>query len=262
VRPGPVTIIGEEGAVLSGDGNDLNGPRIVHNSYTIEGLEIADTNEGLRVERAKDVTLRFVKVHGVNNECIRFRYDSEVTLEDSEVYDCGLDGNGEGVYVGLAPEQQDKYDGREDRTFAMIRRLRSHDVSEGVDVKENARAVVEDSEVWGAWDEKSGAIDFRSDGNEAYRNVLRDSAGAGIRIGGDKRDTTDDSECDGTDCWGARNVLRDNVAFGNEGAGYRMMWAPQDIDCSNRGEDNDAGLFVYGSDVEWRVGCDEEARAR
>ena len=253
-RPGPVTIAGEPGAVLTGDGED-NGLRIVHDQYTLQGVEMRDVGEGLRIEGAKDVLIRGVEVHHVENECIRVRFASDATLEDVTVHHCGLEGNGEGVYVGLAPEQQDKFDGKEDPSFARITRLLAYETSEGVDVKENARAVVLDSEITASWDEKSGAIDFRSDGNEAHGNVLHGNDGAGIRVGGDRRGALDDAECDGSDCWGEGNILRDNRAFDNDGAGYRFMWAPQDVDCSNLGDNNKDGLFAYGERVDWRVPC-------
>jgi len=254
-REGPITVQAESGSVyLDGSAGSKNGPRIVHSYYTWKNIEIKNTNEGLRVERAHDVLLEKISVHHVKNECVRFRFASSVTYIDGLVHDCGLTGNGEGVYIGLAPEQQSKFNGNPDPTFAHIARLKAYNVSEGVDVKENARAIVEDSEVWAAWDKNSGAIDFRSDGNEAYRNYLHDNKGAGIRMGGDKRGSTSDQDCDGVDCWGRDNVLRGNRSDKNL-YGYKFMWGPQDADCSNVGFGNTNGLYYYGSDVTWRLIC-------
>ncbi|HWP02075.1 MAG TPA: DNRLRE domain-containing protein [Gemmatimonadaceae bacterium] len=249
-REGPVLIEPDAGAsvILDGQGGRLNGPRFVHSSYTARGLEVRNTKEGVRIERARGVILEGLHIHHVKNECVRLRYQTtESIVRNSRIHDCGLDGNGEGIYLGTAPEQRYKNGGNPDETDRnLIEGNEIWAVEEGIDIKEDSsHNVVRANVVHHTTDENSGGLNVRSDDNQILGNYSYANRGAGFRFGGDI--AWHPLYGDGYH-YGVRNVLRDNRADGNARYGYKFMHGPQDADCSNSGEGNGGELYHFGGE--------------
>src|SRR5687768_14889827 len=127
-------------AVIDGQNQKLNGPRIVHSYYTVRGLTMRNLNEGVRIEGVKGVVFESNVIHRVKNECLRVRFGStENTVRRNTIHTCGTEGNGEGIYIGTAPEQRSKYGGKADGSIGnTISENNIYNVEEGVDVKEDS----------------------------------------------------------------------------------------------------------------------------
>ncbi len=136
--------------------------------------------------------------------------------------------NGEGIYVGAAPEQAD---GEPDRTSDVV--IRGNQIrapAECVDVKEGATAVViEANACRGGRDPRSGGISVRGNGVVVRDNDITDQAGAGVRLGGDER-------ADGVD-----NEVVGNRITEVDGYGVKVERLPQRAVCENRIDGADAG---------------------
>jgi hypothetical protein len=239
-RPGaPIRIIGD-GARLVGDG-DGRLLQILHDHTTLEGFDLSGADILVWVQQASGVRLLGNRLHDAGGECVRLKYfatDNEVAGND--IGPCGLQGfdlgddrkNGEGVYIGTAPEQlgrnpsddADRSDGNHvhDNVISVP--------AECVDVKEFARAnVVEDNRCTGSRDPDGAGFSSRGEGTVFRNNVSSGHVGAGIRLGGD-------GEADGVG-----SVVIGNELSGNEGYGLKVMRTPQGTICGNRVEDNGGG---------------------
>lgn len=248
----PIIIEPETGAtpILDGDNNTLNAIRVVHSYYTIRNLDIRNTKEGVRLEGVTGVVLENNVIHHISNEGIRLRYFAiGNTVRNNTIYGCGLNGNGEGIYIGTAPEQRYRNNGEPDTSINnVISGNEIYDVEEGIDIKEDSSFnTIENNEIHGATDPKSGGINVRADENYLHGNLSYNNAGAGFRFGGD----VTYSPIHGNNYhYGVSNVLRNNVARDNAGHGYKFMNGPQDADVSNTGSGNGGNLYYYGSGVE------------
>jgi hypothetical protein len=114
----PITITADAGATLQcSDGRCLE---IVNSYYVIDGLSITGGTSNLYVSGASagkyvhDVVVRNSTFRGNNTgECIRVKYQAyAVEIANNDIADCGKgrygvggSKNGEGVYIGTAPEQ-------------------------------------------------------------------------------------------------------------------------------------------------------------
>jgi hypothetical protein len=246
-----ITITSEPGAraIIDGRGATLDAPRLVHSYVTLRGLEIRDTREGVRVEGAEGAVLANNEIHHVDNECVRLRFSTrQARVERNVVHHCGLRGNGEGIYVGVAPEQRAKNGGQADlSTGNTIAHNEVYSVQEGIDVKEDASGTtVVANFVHDATDPNSGGINVRGDDNYIAANRSFRNAGAGFRVGGD---IATHPLLGPGHAYGTHNTLVDNVAEGNAKYGYKFMRGPQLADCSNRGADNGGRLYYFDGPV-------------
>lgn len=237
----PITIEAAPGAQPVIDGGGFRtGPQILHSYIVFRGIEVKNMRFGMRIEGARNVVVRDSVIHGVGGECLRLQYGAfRNTVLNNRIFDCGLVTNGEGIYVGTAPEQSARNSGQPDRsTNNVIDGNEIFRVTEGIDLKEDANYnTVRFNTVSEARDPNSGGINIRSDSNNVYGNSSRDSAGSGFRIGGDIVDGRQH---------GLNNRLRDNTAADNLDYGYKIMVTPQNIDCSNRAFRNLLGAFTAG----------------
>lgn len=267
-RRASVTVTGPASAVVKGAGNSrivqVQHDGTVLDGFTVDGLHGAsDTVAGYRLKlvyvmsttpgngvsglRMTGMTLR-----NAADECVRLRYlvtGAEVsgnTISTCGVADFRFGGggkNGEGIYVGTAPEQQGG-NGAPDAAPDVSRGNRIHHNTidtrgnECVDVKENSTAnFVEYNDCTGQRDTSSGGLDARGSGNTFRYNTVHGNRGVGIRLGGD-------TATDGT-----HTGIYGNTITQNAGGGIKFMRTPQGPVCDNTMSGNTGGDSVgtYGS---------------
>ena len=239
--PGAPIVIQGWGARLEGDGSG----RLVtigHSYVTFEGFDVSHADKGIWVEGANHVRIVGNVVHDVGGECIRLKYRAVANeVAGNRIGPCGLVGfqpagtkrNGEGVYIGTAPEQLSRNPTPEpdasDRNWVHDNTVTT--AAECVDVKEGAsRNVVEFNTCTGGQDVNGSSFDSRGNGNLFLSNTATGGKGAGIRLGGD---TPND---------GIGNTVRGNVLRNNGGYGIKLMRKPQATICGNQIEGNASGV--------------------
>jgi hypothetical protein len=267
-RRNDVTITGPADAVLLGAGGSrilqVQHDRTTLTGFTIDGLfGSPDSIDGYRgklvyvmsTTPGRGVTglrIRGMQLRNAGDECVRIRYlvtDAEVSA--SRIGPCGVrdfvfdEGgkNGEGIYLGTAPEQQGA-NGAPDARPDVSTGNRIHDNlidtrgNECVDVKENSTAnVVERNVCTGQQDPESAGFDSRGSGNVFRYNVSVDNVGAGLRFGGD------------TPADGVGNDAYGDLIARNAGGGIKFQATPQGRLCGNATTGNTGGDAVgaYGA---------------
>ncbi|MDQ0560058.1 hypothetical protein QO004_001840 [Rhizobium mesoamericanum] len=253
----PITIEGSLASVVKGGGQprviEINHSYIELRNFTVDGrFERANTKKSYRDKLlyvigntpGKELTgLRVLgmDIRNAGGECVRLRYQARQNeIAYSRISSCGRfdflfdDGgkNGEGIYIGTAPEQlggRGAPDGAIDRSD----RNRIHDNviatggNECVDIKEGSSGnIVEKNSCTGQKDPNSGGFDSRGNSNVFRYNLVYDVVGAGVRLGGDE-------ESDGVN-----NDVYGNT-FRNVGVGLiRAQRAPQGKICENISQNN------------------------
>lgn len=261
-KDAPITVTGPATAIIQGGGNgrifEVNHDYLVLNGFTIDGqyspgayrdkllyVHGIETRDGVTGLKVQHLTLR-----NAGGECMRLRYFVQQSeISDTVVGPCGRDDfpngvygggakNGEGIYVGTAPEQRG--DGKNptadpdlttdnwihDNTF-------NTQGNECVDIKEAAtRNLVEHNTCTGQKDSESGGFDARGSGNTFRYNEVYGNLGAGVRLGGDAN----------TD--GINNNVYENTIHDNKSGGIKFQRAPQARVCSNMMTGNTGGNAV------------------
>lgn len=256
----PIRIVGDRQSILhGGDGNRVIQ---VHHSYiTLEGFSIDGrfreeehpssykdkliyVVSSTRGRGVKGVRLLNLSLRNAGGECIRFRYlanHNEVAYNDID--HCGIHDfrfaralkaagetvgkNGEGIYIGTAPEQRANGKSPDDRVDHSDSNWIHHNIiktwgNECVDIKEGAsQNLVEHNTCVGQLDPKSAGFDARGNLNTFRFNTVSDCAGAGFRLGGD-------TEKDGID-----NVVMFNHIENCRGGGVKIQRQPQGRLCGN-----------------------------
>jgi hypothetical protein len=253
-RPGaPITITGSQNAVVRGETSNNRIIEINHDYITLKGFKVDGWDgQGATRDDFRDKLIYAIGTQpqkGVNGlvitqmtiqndggECVRLRYmaqDNEVS--HSTVRHCGIydfrfkEGgkNGEGIYIGTAPEQ--RRDGR-NPTADVDRSKRNHIHhnlietygNECVDVKEGASDnLVEHNTCRHQQDPESGGMDARGNANTFRFNIIEQNVGAGVRLGGDEED-------DGT-----HNNVYENTIKNNQRGALRVVRFPQGAICGN-----------------------------
>jgi hypothetical protein len=224
---------------------ELAHPYYVFDRFSIEGgssnLYMMGTTAGSYVHDVKvlNSTLRGARGGGTG-ECIRVKYHAyNVEIAHNDIADCGLGKccddtkNGEGVYIGTAPEQlDDKNPSPEpDRTHHVwVHHNRMRPLNECVDIKEAAHDnLVEHNTCTGQRDENSGGMGARGgrvgEGNIFRFNLITDTVGACVRFGGDDAPDGTGNDFYGNTC---RNIKGDY--------GVSQQRTPQGNVCANRFE--------------------------
>jgi hypothetical protein len=247
----PITIRGGQKAVIYGsssrifqihhsylvlDGFQINGQWSRGNtakSFRDKLLYVIGARPGKGVEGLK---IKHMLIQNAGGECIRLRYFarhnevSHTTVRNCGIYDFRFAGggkNGEGIYIGTAPEQTK--DGKnptaepDGSAYNYIHHnLIETNGNECVDIKEAAFAnLVEHNTCRGQSDDKSGGFDARGNNNVFRYNLVEHTLGAAVRLGGD-------SEEDGT-----HNDVYGNT-FKNNGRGpLNIQRLPQGKICGN-----------------------------
>jgi len=258
----PITIHGPPGAILKGGGKsrvfEIHHDNITLDGFTIDGLW-GDPGrlEGYRekllyvVGRQPRDGVSGLKILGMTfrnagGECLRLRYfaqHNEVAF--SSFVGCGVHDfkfgagkrNGEAIYIGTAPEQRGNGENPTadvDQSSANWIHDNTFDTqgNECVDIKEGASAnVVEGNRCTGQRDPNSGGFDARGSYNIIRNNLSFGNVGAGIRLGGD-------TAKDGID-----NQVYGNTIYGNGAGGIKVVHGPQQL-CGNDLGENKRGDVV------------------
>jgi hypothetical protein len=231
----PIVLRGHD-AMLAGDpersGRIL---QVRHDHWVVERFAVSGQDVGIWIEGARDVVVRSNEIHQFRGECVRVKYlSSDVLVERNAIHDCGREDfvespgsgkNGEGVYIGTAPEQLDRNPTAvSDQTTRVL--VRDNVIAtrgnECVDIKEGATAnIVEFNDCTDQRDAESGGFDARGSGNVFRYNRSWGNDGAGIRLGGD------------TEADGIENDVIGNELADNSGAGIKVMRRQQGRVCGN-----------------------------
>ncbi len=256
----PITIEPALGAKVIFDfGWAGNAPRFVNSYYVFRNVEVRRFVQGIRIENAHDVVIENINLHHGQHECLRLRHFARNnTIRNNKVHFCGASndttridgGNGEGIYIGTAPEQRSRNDDRPDTsTGNVIYRNEVYETTEGVDVKEDSSyTVIEENHIRNVSDKNSGGINVRADNVKVSKNLSENNAGSGFRFGGDKNVFS--PEFGSNHNYGSLNILRDNSALNNAEYGYKFMWGPQDMGCTNKASGNASAAFYFADGVE------------
>lgn len=264
-----VTISGPATAIVKGAGNSrifqVRHDNTTMDGFTIDGLfgssndaagyrdkliyAMSTTTAGNGVD---GLTISNMTLKNAGGECVRLRYlITGADLYYNKIGPCGVHDfkfngggkNGEGIYVGTAPEQQGLNGAPDDRPdVSRDNRIHHNTIktagNECVDVKENSTAnIVENNYCTQQLDPNSGGLDARGNGNTFRYNNVYDNVGAGIRLGGD------------TEEFGINNNIYGNTITGNDAGGIKFMRTPQGQICGNTMSGNTGGNSVgtYGS---------------
>jgi hypothetical protein len=244
VRPGlpdrPIRLVGR-GAELDGGGGGGHLVELTHGHIELVGFSLSGADTLVWVEGATGVRVLDNHLHDAGHECVRLKAgatDNEVAR--NRVERCGRIGfdldrgakNGEGIYLGTAPEQigRNPERGPDPTNGNWVHDNQVVTPAECIEVKEHALGnVVERNACRGGRDPKGAGIASRGVGTVLRDNVVTANAGAGIRLGGDGlRD-------------GVATVVVGNTLAGNRGFGLLVRREPQGLICGNRVHGNGRG---------------------
>ena len=247
----PIVITADPGAYLEcpapNEGDVARCFQLGHSSYRFVDFAIVGGSSNLYMvgagpgEHVTDVKVLNSVFRGApgggTGECIRIKYQaSAIEIAGNDIADCGLgkccDGskNGEGIYIGTAPEQLDEKNPtpeRDETNDVWVHHNTIRSLNECVEAKEAVHSIlVEHNSCKGQLDEESGAFGSRGGqvgrGNVFRFNLVEGADGACVRFGGD-----DEPEGTGNDFYG--NVCTD---IGAE-YGIKQQRDPQGLVCGN-----------------------------
>ncbi|MBW3573493.1 MAG: hypothetical protein KY450_01335 [Actinobacteria bacterium] len=260
----PIRITGPRDAVLKGAGSSriaqVHHDFITLDGFTIDGLHGSSTSaSGYRDkliyaigkvagDGVKNLRINNMLLKNAGGECVRIKYLAENNVvENSTITNCGVydfkfggtGKNGEGIYIGTAPEQTSLNPSNvRDVSKNNVVRNNTFDTqgNECVDIKEGSTAnVVSGNSCTGQKDPNSAGLDSRGSGNTFDDNRSFNNVGAGVRLGGD-------TSSDGTN-----NNVRRNELYGNGVGGIKFMATPQGEICGNYGAQRGSAVGTYGS---------------
>ncbi len=272
----PITITGPSDAVVKGGGNariiQIQHDYITLRGFTVDGLYGEPNSiDGYRdklvyVQGSQDhdgvtgLRVLYMTIKNAGGECMRLRYfvtQSEIaynTITSCGHFDYSFDDggkNGEGVYIGTAPEQRN--DGKNptsDTDESNVNLIHNNTIdtqgNECVDIKEDSKYnIVEYNSCTGQKDTDSGGMDSRGGYNIFRYNEIFGNAGAGVRLGGDTVDQNINNDV-------YNNIIRDN-----ENGGIKFQAAPQGEICGNTMSNNTKGNAVgeYGEEFDPAAEC-------
>jgi len=259
----PIIIAGTKEAIVKGGGKarifEINHDYITLSGFTIDGQHSSsNSKEGYRDKliyalgkgEKKGVTglkIMSMEIKNAGGECIRLRYFAQKneiaynTITRCGVVDFEFKGggkNGEGIYIGTAPEQlkDDKNptaDTDESNNNWIHHNTINTQGNECVDIKEGSSGnIVEHNNCTGQKDKESAGLDSRGNNNVFRYNEIYGNLGAGIRFGGDEDED------------GINNDAYDNTIRNNENGGIKFQRKPQGKVCENNMSDNKGGNSV------------------
>ncbi len=266
VRPG-VTVTGPRDAVLTGAGTSGRVFQVHHDDttlrgFTIDGRVCAELVEACYRDKAVYVVgtvagdgvsgtrILGMRIANLGGECLRIKYLATHSLVtgntigpcgayDFAIPNTGTGQNGEGVYIGTAPEQTDRNPSPEpdasnhNRVVGNVIDTRGGecvDIKEGASHNEVAHNICTGQHPRNG---NSGAMDTRGSHNTFRSNHIHHNAAAGVRIGGDRPGDA------------VGNDVRDNVISSNARGGIKVQDpGPHGRICGNVMRDNVGGNVV------------------
>ena len=264
----PITITGSRNVRVIGIGGssgrlvELRHSYVTLRGFTIDGKDSSTSRDKLLYIQGREprTPLRGIVIEGMaighaGGECVRLRYFVQgAEIRNNRVGPCGADDfpggqwggggkNGEGIYIGTAPEQRGDGKNPDSSPDQSNNNHIHHNTidtqgNECVDIKEAATDnVVEYNTCAGQRDPESAGLDSRGNDTIFRFNTVTGSAGAGARLGGD-------SASDGTNNQVYGNTLRDNRL-----GGVKVQRDPQGPICGNVLANNGMGASVgtYGN---------------
>jgi hypothetical protein len=222
----PIVLCGTRQAVLSaGTGSSETVLTLTGDYWVVSGFSVVGGQKGVLLDGANHNLLTSLSVHGTGNEAVHFRSaSSDNILEWSEIFDTGKASAefGEGVYIGSAVSQWEKFTGsanvpdRSDRNVIRNNEIGPNVRAELIDVKEGTTGgSIADNTFNGAGIVSDGFadswIDVKGNGYSITGNQGTDSPADGFQVhvveGG----------------WGNGNTFRKNRATVNaDGYGFRI----------------------------------------
>lgn len=234
----PIVITGDDARIV-GTGDDRV-VEVAHSYVTLQDLEISGGDVLVRITGARSVRLLDSFLHDANSECVRLRDGtSDAEIRGNRITGCGSTDfdlaadrkNGEGVYIGVAPEQLGEDPGAS--PTAEGNRVVDNEISvpgECVDIKEGAVGTqIVANRCTGSEDPEGAGLTSRGDATTFRDNLSTGHAGAGIRLGGDGPGQ------------GVYNEVVGNRLTGNGGYGLKVERFPQGEICGNEVSDNGGG---------------------
>lgn len=259
----PIVITGPKSAIVKGAGNgrviEINHSYIILNGFTVDGLAGSLTNKSGYRDKLIYAIGKFpgkgvtnIKIFNMDiknggGECIRFRYFAQNNeIAYNKITTCGIfdfkfnagGKNGEGIYIGTAPEQRgDKRNPTKDIDQSNNNWVHHNDIgtygNECVDIKEGSSGnIVEYNSCTGQKDPESGGLDSRGNSNIFRYNEIFDNVGSGVRLGGDKKND------------GINNDVYGNMIQNNSLGGIKFQRYPQGKICGNKMKENTKGNSV------------------
>jgi hypothetical protein len=191
----PITLRGSRAAVLrtknaSGD----YGLHVTGDHWRIEGITVAHATKGIVLDGSVGTVLDGVEVYDIGDEAVHFRTcSSDGVLRNSHIHDTGRNSAqyGEGVYVGSANSNWDKY--------------QCTDSTEGVDEGDNTERVLVEDNLFEDITAEGADLKEGTDSGIVRRNVFRRTGLSGQN----SADSAIDAKGNG---W----VIEDNVVSGTD----------------------------------------------
>jgi hypothetical protein len=191
----PITLRGSRAAVLrtknaSGD----YGLHVTGDHWRIEGITVAHATKGIVLDGSVGTVIDGVEVYDIGDEAVHFRTcSSDGVLRNSHIHDTGRNSAqyGEGVYVGSANSNWDKY--------------QCTDSTEGVDEGDNTERVLVEDNLFEDITAEGADLKEGTDSGIVRRNVFRRTGLSGQN----SADSAIDAKGNG---W----VIEDNVVSGTD----------------------------------------------
>ena len=193
-----------------------------------------------------NITITNMSLMNAGGECVRIKYLAhDILIKGNVITNCGIydfvykDGgkNGEGIYIGTAPEQLSKNPSKVNDATYRIRVSRNKITTNGnecVDIKEGSYGIIVDYNLCsGQLDPESAGMDSRGNRNIFRYNTVFNNTGAAFRLGGD------------TLADGIQNSVYGNHIYGNNFGILKAMRQPQGAICNNWGTDNGIKQGTY-----------------
>lgn len=178
------------------------------------------------------ILLKQLRLKNAAGECLRMKFVNHSEVSDNHIQTCGLEDfgqdklikkNGEGIYLGTAPEQLES----PLKDLSSFNLIASNTINtqgaECIDIKEYAENnFIINNICTGQKDPDSAGISTRGSRNIIHGNIVFNNVGAGIRTGGD------------TNTNGIQNTITGNLLENNQNSGLKLMSGPQERVCGNK----------------------------